>query len=36
MTLVIGSSLEEYPMIKPGRLVEMMEGTYSCNKYEDI
>lgn len=28
--------LEEYPMIKPDRLTEMMEGTYSCNKYEDI
>lgn len=28
--------LNEYPMIKPERLIEMMEGTYTCNRYEDI
>lgn len=28
--------LNRYPMIQTDRLVEMIEGTYECNKYEDI
>lgn len=30
------SLLQNYPMVSPERLMEMMQGTYECNKYEDI
>ena len=30
------SLLQNYPMINPERLMEMIQGIYECNKYEDV